>query len=120
MSPSCAYVPWSTWEPNLSTGEARGILKIWAAAFGEPCTVGFPMERSGCHQFFSVTQTLLRPYWKAATLRLTWPSRKLKPLKFVAHYYGTSVDEVSAPPGEVPRYQTGGKLDISSWRLQCK
>ena len=86
-------------EPNLSIGEARGILKIWAAAY-EPRylpdfngSFGLPMKL-----FWRVTQTLLRPYWKAATLRLTWLSRKRKP--FWRSWHITTVHRLmkSGPP----------------------
>ena len=102
-------------EPNLSIGEARGILKIWAAAYEPQYLPDFQWIVRVANEALlardpDLVATVLEGCNVASHLAVTETEAFLA---FMAHYYGTSIDEVRpAIRREVARYQTDGKLAI--------
>ena len=90
-------------------------MKIWAAAYEPQYLPDFQWSVRVANEALlerdpDLVATVLEGCNVASHLAVTETEAFLA---FVAHYYGTSVDEVRpAIRREVPRYQTGGKLDI--------
>ena len=102
-------------EPNLSIGEARGVLKVWAAAYEAPYLPRFQWIVRVAN-----TDVIERdPELVAAVLRACRRSAHLAARNvddfcdFVAGYYGADAEAVRRAIGrELPLYQLDCQIDM--------
>lgn len=103
-------------EPNLSIGEAKGLLDIWAAAYDEPYLPHYQWIVRVAHTDFIARE----PDLVAAVLRGCRRSAHYAAghvdefANFVARCYGTSAEVAGrAVARELPLYQLDGRLDLA-------
>ena len=107
-------------EPNLSIGEARGVLKIWAAAYEPQYLPDFQWIVRVANEALlkrdpDLVATVLEGCDLASRLAVAEPEAFTA---FIAHYYGTPVDAVRpAIARELPRYRTDGTLHLSGLEM---
>jgi NitT/TauT family transport system substrate-binding protein len=107
-------------EPNLSIGESRGLLDVWAAAYEAPYLPRFQwIVRVANEQLLQHEPELVEAVLGGcnASARMA-ASRGEAFVHFVADYYGVDAEAVRAGVGrELSRYQLDGTLDLDGLGL---
>jgi NitT/TauT family transport system substrate-binding protein len=107
-------------EPNLSIGESRELLDVWAAAYEAPYLPRFQwIVRVANEQLLHRDPELVATVLAGCNASAQLAVEHCEPfVHFVAHYYGVEPSAVQAGMRrELPRYQVNGTLDLDGLEL---